>query len=96
VLFLLRSEEEYLGFAPLWRSFFGSIDRPSAKISVFVHLKEKSAGLAAGDYSVFARDLGPIVGGASVQEAKNWPNIPLQEKFHRGILWGLRNISDTP
>ena len=31
-----------------------------------------------------------------VQEAKNSPNIPLQEKFHRGILRGLINISDTP
>ena len=30
------------------------------------------------------------------QEAKNRPNIPLQEKFHRGVLRGLRNISDTP
>ena len=30
------------------------------------------------------------------QEAKNWPNIPLQEKLHRGILRGLRNISATP
>jgi hypothetical protein len=30
------------------------------------------------------------------QEAKNWPNIPLQEKFHTAILRGLRNISDTP
>jgi hypothetical protein len=29
------------------------------------------------------------------QEAKKWPNIPLQKKFHRGILRGLRNISDT-
>ena len=30
------------------------------------------------------------------QEAKNRPNIPLEEKFHRGILRGLRNIPDTP
>ena len=30
------------------------------------------------------------------QEAKNWPNIPSQEKYHRRILRGLRNISDTP
>jgi hypothetical protein len=29
------------------------------------------------------------------QEAKNRPNIPLQEKFYRGILKGVRNISDT-
>ena len=34
--------------------------------------------------------------GGGAQEAKNMPNIHLQEKFHRGILWGLRNISDTP
>ena len=27
------------------------------------------------------------------QEAKKRPNIPLQEKFHRGILRGVRNIS---
>jgi hypothetical protein len=30
------------------------------------------------------------------QEAKNRPNIPSQEKFHRGVLRGLRNISETP
>ena len=30
------------------------------------------------------------------EEAKKRQNIPLQEKFHRGILRGLRNISDTP
>ena len=30
------------------------------------------------------------------EEAKNRPSIPSQEKFHRGILRGLRNISDTP
>ena len=30
------------------------------------------------------------------QEAKHRPNIPLQEKFHRGTLRGLRNISDNP
>ena len=30
------------------------------------------------------------------QEAKNRPNIPLQEKCHRVILPGLRNISATP
>jgi hypothetical protein len=30
------------------------------------------------------------------QEAKNRPNIDWQDKIHRGILWGLRNISETP
>ena len=30
------------------------------------------------------------------QEAKNRPNIDWQEKIHRGILRGLRNISETP
>ena len=30
------------------------------------------------------------------QEAKNWRNIPLREKFLRGILPGLRNIFDIP
>ena len=33
---------------------------------------------------------------ALAQEAKNWPNNPLQEKFRRGILRGLINTSDTP
>ena len=28
------------------------------------------------------------------QEAKKWPNMRLQEKFHRAILEGVRNISD--
>ena len=30
------------------------------------------------------------------QEAKNRPNIDWQEQIHRGILRGLRNISETP
>jgi hypothetical protein len=30
------------------------------------------------------------------QEARNRPNIDWQEKIHRGILRGLRNISETP
>ena len=30
------------------------------------------------------------------QEGENMPNILLQEKFHRWILRGLRNLSDTP
>ena len=30
------------------------------------------------------------------QVAKDRPNIPLQEKCLRGILRGLRTISDTP
>ena len=34
-------------------------------------------------------------GDAAPQEAKNWLNPPLNEKFHRGILKGVRNISDT-
>ena len=29
------------------------------------------------------------------QEAKNSELVALQEKFHRGILTGVRNISDT-
>ena len=29
------------------------------------------------------------------KEGENGPNIPLQEKFHRGILRGPRNISDA-
>ena len=33
-------------------------------------------------------------GGDRNLEAKNMQNISLQEKFHRGILWGVTNISD--
>ena len=33
---------------------------------------------------------------AVVQEAINGPNIDWQDEFHRGILRGLRNISETP
>jgi hypothetical protein len=33
---------------------------------------------------------------ALAQEGENGANIPLQEKFRRRILRGLRNISDTP
>ena len=35
-------------------------------------------------------------GGPMGEEAVNGPNVHLQEKFHRGILGRLRNISDTP
>ena len=34
--------------------------------------------------------------GNKGEEAKNRPNIDWQEKIHRGILRGLRNISETP
>ena len=30
------------------------------------------------------------------QEGETRPNVPLQEKFHRGVLRGLRNIPDAP
>ena len=30
------------------------------------------------------------------REGESRPNVPLQEKFHRRILRGVRNISDTP
>ena len=33
---------------------------------------------------------------ALTKEGENGPNMSLQEKFHRGILRGVRNISDTP
>ena len=33
--------------------------------------------------------------GAKAQEANNWLNAPLQEKIHREILKGVRNISET-
>ena len=32
----------------------------------------------------------------TLQEAKNRPKIDWQEKTHRAILRGLRNISETP
>jgi hypothetical protein len=31
-----------------------------------------------------------------LQEVINRPNIDWQEQIHRGILRGLRNISETP
>ena len=31
-----------------------------------------------------------------LQEVRNRPNIDWQEQIHRGILRGLRNISETP
>ena len=37
-----------------------------------------------------------IMGQPMVEEVKNWRSIPLQEKFYRGVLRGLRNISETP
>ena len=37
-----------------------------------------------------------VLARAEAQEAKNWPNVALQAKFHRGILRGLRSIADTP
>jgi hypothetical protein len=33
---------------------------------------------------------------AVVQEVRNRPNIDWQDQIHRGILRGLRNISETP
>ena len=30
-----------------------------------------------------------------LQEGENRPNIPLPEKFHRGILQAVRNVSDA-
>ena len=30
------------------------------------------------------------------QEAKNRPNIDWEDKIHMGVLWGLRNISESP
>jgi hypothetical protein len=48
---------------------------------------------ALADLQLRPSALNPVSAG---QEAKNWPNIPLQEKFHRVILRGLRNISHTP
>jgi hypothetical protein len=32
----------------------------------------------------------------AVQSAKNRPNVDWQDKIHRGILRGLRNISENP
>ena len=32
----------------------------------------------------------------TAQEGGNRPNVPLQEKSYRGVLWGLRNVPDTP
>ena len=43
------------------------------------------------------KDLGTYVRQfGAAQEAKNRPNIDWQDKIHREILWGLRNISETP
>jgi hypothetical protein len=33
---------------------------------------------------------------ATREEVQKKPNIPSQEKFHNGVSWGLRNISETP
>jgi hypothetical protein len=42
--------------------------------------------------------LGNLVPTQSItaEEARNRPNIDGQEKIHRGIFRGLRNISETP
>ena len=50
---------------------------------------------AAGSGAVEIVDPANRSTGTTVQEAKNRSNIALQEKFHRGILEGVRNISDT-
>ena len=39
---------------------------------------------------------GPLVPAPTPEETKNRPNIDWQEKMHRGIVRGLRNISETP
>ena len=57
--------------------------------------------LAALDHQCFALDEKThteicFESATSAQEAKNRSNIPSQEKFHRAILRGPRNISETP
>jgi hypothetical protein len=53
---------------------------------------EKSASKSV----VIVEDATDLISEDGREEAKNRPNIDWQEKIHRGILRGLRNISETP
>jgi nucleoside-diphosphate-sugar epimerase len=56
-----------------------------------------AAGFIGGHVSEFLLKRGEkVIGIDMVQEAINRRDIDWQEKIHRGILRGLRNISDTP
>ena len=46
--------------------------------------------------SLFLRFGVNAITGSVHEEARNRPNMPLQGKFHRGILRGLINVSHTP
>ena len=67
-------------------------------------LGDTKAGVRVGErlplrVEVVLRRLAGVHGvgrGVVVQEAKDRANIPLQGKFHRAILRGLRNIYETP
>ena len=59
------------------------------------HVRSKIWQLSPPDSSPRAAGVGLRSVFALDQEAKDRPNIHLQEKIHRGILWGVRNISDT-
>ena len=58
--------------------------RSSSILTLFVLMHWRSQSKSASRIS------------ASTQKGVNRPVIPLQEKFHREILRGLKNISDTP
>ena len=72
---------------PIWSPFCSLVPHPPRCLP-----KE----LLAGDLDAVRKDLREMLQHNVGEEAKNTPNIDWQEKIHRGILRGLRNISETP
>ena len=70
-------------------------DHPFYRVGDRVYDKETSRRRRAGAH-VNEREERRGRGVGVIQEAKNRPNIDWQDKIHRGILRGLRNISETP
>ena len=64
-----------------------------AKLPLFHALLEKTASKVIAPIDV---DAGNALLARGTQEGVNRPNIRLQEKFHRAVLRGLRNVSETP
>ena len=59
--------------------------------------QQHGSGAAFGQMAAHARQQGGgLYAARMAQEAVNRQNIDWQGKIHRGILQGLRNISETP
>ena len=67
-----------------------------AKFGIYRLLTQGARAVSARERKEFLEQVVHRVLSVLRQLAKNWPNMPVQEKIHGGMLRGLRNISDTP